>query len=220
LKTVSLFIFLWVGNCAAAQNTFSIATDISLLRSFSKGQNFTSIGQTIQYQYHFAKKESVYAWLSYHTAGKFKNNFSATAKDTVTSPQRIDYSASSSLRYQQISIGWKHYFKGIYDNEEFPNLYGTAGFGLLSAKAENTFNKAVDAARYKIPQQSVAGSASLRRLTFDVGIGGEISLGGGIYFYTELRTWLPASDYPSPYLYNNDIPRVGLLNGGIRILFD
>jgi hypothetical protein len=53
-----------------------------------------------------------------------------------------------------------------------------------------------------------------------VGIGGEFPLGGGICLYTELRTWLPASDYPSPYLYNSDIPRVLLLTGGIRILFD
>jgi len=93
-----------------------------------------------------------------------------------------------------------------------------AGFGLLFGRAENTFNKAIDTAKYRV--QQLPGNGKFRRLTFDVGLGVEAPIGTGFYFYGELRTWLPASDYPSPYLNNNDGPRVLLLNGGLRLLFD
>lgn len=199
---------------------FSVATDVSLLHSFSKGQHFNAIGQTVQYQYHFEKKKSIYVQVSYHTAGNYSNNLFGTAKNPLTIPQRLNYTASSQLHYRQFSVGGKYFFKGAADAEQAFNIYGMAGFGLLFAKVDNSFDKSVDTAIYQIPQRAIAGSATVRRLTFDVGVGGEFLLGGGIYFYTELRTWLPASDYQSPYLYNNDIPRVLMLNGGIRLLID
>jgi hypothetical protein len=78
----------------------------------------------------------------------------------------------------------------------------------------------VDTAHYHISPSLSAGTATAKRLTLDLGLGTEYPLGPSIYLYGELRTWLPASDFPSPYLYNNNIPRILLLAGGVRILFD
>ena len=203
-----------------AQNAVSIATDLSVLRSLSEGQRFTAIGQTVQAQYHFTPKEAGYAWVSYYSPGKYKNTLTATAKDPLTTPAAMNYMASSELRFRQISLGWKHYFKGAYDSEDPFNIYGTAGFGLLFSKVQNTHSQAIDTAVYIKPMQSVAGSDDFRRLTFDLALGTELKLGAGIYFYTELRTWLPASSNPAPHLFDKYTPQVAMLNGGIRILFD
>ena len=220
LKKVLSTLLLFSCYLVKAQNAISIATDLSVLRSLSEGQRFTAIGQTVQAQYHFTLKESGYAWVSYYSPGKYKNTLTATAKDPLTTPPTIDYTVSSELRFRQISLGWKHYFKGAYDSEDPFTIYGTAGFGLLFSKVENTQSPSIDTALYIIPPQSVAGSTDFRRLTFDLALGTELRLGTGIYFYTELRTWLPASSNPAPYLFDQNTPQVAILNGGIRISFD
>lgn len=208
------------GLFATAQNAVSIATDVSILRSLSPGQTFWSFGQTVQGIFHIKPQGSFYAQVGYYTNGKSKNPLSATAKELTTTPQRLGYTAYSSVRMRHISLGWQHYFVGTYNNEESWNLYGTAGFGLLAGRAENRYDKVIDTALYEVPQKALSGSAQFKRLTLDLSLGAEIMLGGGIYLYTDVRTWIPASDYPSPYLYNNNVPRTLMVNGGLRILLE
>lgn len=135
-------------------------------------------------------------------------------------PASLAYFSRSSVRYRQLSFGIKNFFRGAYNNEESWNLYAMAGFGLLFGRAENIFSTAVDTAQYFVPQQSVEGTGDFKRLTFDLGLGLEFLLGASVYVYTDLRTWIPASDFPSPYLYNNNTPRNLSVNGGIRVLFE
>lgn len=218
-KFVFLFVSIFAGLALCAQYS-SITTDVSVLRSFTRGSHFWAFGQTVQAQYHVAQKTTAYAWVSYYTAGNFKNKLSAFATDSFTSPQRLDYSVNSSLRYRQISLGFRHYFKGAYNTETTWNLYGLGGFGLLLIKATNNYNKTVYTAQYAVSQQALAGTKNIVRLTADVGLGAESLLGSGIYLYADVRTWIQASRFRSPYLYNNAVPRVVVLSGGIRILFD
>jgi hypothetical protein len=215
----SIFTFV-IYTTSQAQEGFSIATDFSLLRSISKNQGFFAIGQTIQGNVHFTNTESLYAWLSYYTNGTFKNTLTATAKDPTTSPRNINYTSSSKLSYQQISIGWKHFFVGGAESESAYTVYGLAGFGLVAGKIENTWDKAIDTADYIFELRAIEGSATFKRLSFDIGIGSEARLATSVYLYADLRTWLPASNFPSPYLYNNSLPRVIIASTGIRILFN
>jgi hypothetical protein len=202
----------------AANAQMSIATDASLLRQFNKDQKFWAFGQTVQAQYHVTKKEAIYGWVSYYTNGKFKNTFTATAKDPLTTPVQTSYKVNSSIRYRQLSIGLKHYFKGSFDAEYIWSLYGYAGFGLLLGKAENNYSQVVDTAAYHI-SSPLPGDAAFKRLTLDAGLGVEMPLGTDIYLYTEVRTWLPTTHYPSHYLYrdNRNIPSIAAVNLGIRI---
>lgn len=219
-KILFIFFFLSVLNTASGQVVaFSLSTDAGVLRSFSKGQRFWAFGQTVSGNFHFTPQWTGYALVCYYTNGRFKNSFTATAKDSAQ-PAQLAYTTRSLLRFRQLSLGFKYYLKGSYNNEESWNLYGLGGFGLLFGSVENFYSQAIDTSKYTVPQQSVEGSADFKRLTFDLGLGAEALLGASVYLYADVRTWIPASDFPSPYLYNNNMPRNITVNGGIRVLFD
>lgn len=191
----------------------------------NKDQQFTVLGQSIRTYLHLKPKESVYASLAYYSKGKFSNTLTALAYDTATSPQRVNYTAKSSIRYTNLSFGWVHYFKGAYNNEPYESgsnwdLYGSAGFGLLLGTAENNHSPAVDTALYEKPALSQEGVGEFKRLTLDLALGVETQIGAGFFMYGEARTWLRASSYPSPYLYNKKAPNVGILSVGMRFLID
>lgn len=195
-----------------------MAPDLSLMRNFSPKQKFWSLGQTVQFNFHFTPKQTVYAWLTYYTPGKFKNNFTANAKSSATSPATVPFIAAARWRNNEVSFGWKHFFKGSYDAETGYNLYSIAGFGLMFTKVENNFTPSIDTSRYTAP--TLAGNSEFYRLTIDLGVGVEYPIGGNFFLYGDIRTWLPTTDYPSPYLHNNkNVPRPLMLSGGLRILF-
>lgn len=201
-----------------AQMRFSVSPDLSIMRNFSPKQKFFALGQTVQGHFHFSKKESGYAWFTFFTPGKFKNNFIATAKMPGTSPAAIPFKATARWRNNQVSIGWKHYFKGSFDAETGWNLYSTAGFGLMFTKVENIFAPAIDTNLYNTSIRP--GANEFKRLTFDLGLGIEYPLGGDFFLYGDARTWIPATRYPSPYLHSNkNVPLPFILAVGLRILF-
>lgn len=201
------------------QPQFSLSTDASVMRSFRKDQRFWAFGQTVTGHFHFAPKDGLYAWLAYYTNGKFNNHTTAGAKTVFTTPMEIAYINQALLRYKHISIGWRHYFKGAYNNEDTWNLYGYAGFGLLFGSVENTHSVAIDTANYHLPVLS--GKANFKRLTYDLGLGFEKPLGGDISLYMEGRVFIPGTGYPSPYLFVNErAPLAASVNVGLRILFD
>ncbi|WP_345238688.1 hypothetical protein [Flavisolibacter ginsenosidimutans] len=214
-----LFFSLSLNLClfASAQENFSAATGVSLLHNFSPRQQFNAVGHTIHLSAHFSPTQSAYAWVEYYTEGKFKNDFIATAKSPLLSPQQIALVATGRLAYRHFSIGWKHYFKGSYSNDNSVNVYGLAGFGFLFATVSNTFSTNVDTTQYSLATAS--GSGTVRKLTFDVGLGAERSLAGNIYLFADVRSWLPASSNPSPYLHNQrNVPLPFMLSAGLRIL--
>ena len=121
------------------------------------------------------------------------------------------------MRVSHFSIGWKNYLAGRTDSKK-RNFYSTLGLGLLSGNVENIFDKTIDSSLYQIPISE--GSGDFKRLTLDVGLGIDIPITGDLYFYSELRTFIPTSSYPSKYiLENNDAPFPILLGGGLRIHF-
>ncbi len=176
------------------------------------------MGHAVNANFHLTPKETVLVSFSYYTNGKFKNNLSAIAKNASTIPQQVRYINDAKMRFRVLSAGLKKYLKGTAVSEKTWNLYGTAGFGLLLGKIVNTHSLIVDTALYTLPVLS--GEAHFKRLTFDLGFGWEQPIGGDFYFYTEARTIIPASDYPSKYLFvNRNAPFTGSIVAGLRILF-
>jgi hypothetical protein len=219
LKRVLLIILLFTCCKSWGQDAFSIASDLSVLRNLNPKQKFTAIGQTIKVNFHIGPKDAAYAWLSYYGNGNFRFNEIASAKSPFTTPQQINLSVRSTFKYNQYSLGWKRYFKGNYEQEGRVNIYGYGGFGILFGKIENKYSQPVDTSLYttKAPLQ---GQGKFTRLTLDAGLGSEYAIAPFLFIYTELRTWLPASDYPSEYLRDNkSVPSVIALNIGARILF-
>ena len=217
---ILIFIFTLGFQWAFGQNMFSIATDLSLLKSIKKDQRFFNAGQNIVSHFNYSEKDGAYVSLAYYATGNFKNNLTAKAKSSNTNPQIIAFENEAAMKLKQLSIGFKHYFKGTVDAEGNWNLYGTAGFGLLIGSIENTYSINIDTSKYILPSNPVAGKGSFKRLTLDLGVGAELPLGAGIFLYTEGRAWLPTSSYPSSYLFINDkAPFILTANFGIRVLF-
>ena len=197
----------------------SIATDLGLQRSFKKDQRYWAFGQTVHTNFNFTPREGLYLWIAYYSNGKFSNNVIATAKSGISFPQQMNYVNNASMRFKHFSVGWKHYLKGANDMETSWSLYCYAGFGLLMGKVSNTHSIVIDTSLYTAPV--LKGTAKFKRLTFDVGLGWEVLLGGSVYFYNDARLWIPTTDYPNDHVFvNKNAPLVGSLNAGIRVLFD
>ena len=192
-----------------------------MLHNFDPQQKFTVVGQTILPQWHIDKKNTVYAWLTYHANGKYKNTLIATAKSPATQPQTISFSNQSVMRLRQISFGFKRYIIGSFENLEKFNLYAAAGFGVMYGSASNTFSTYIDTALYTIQYNVVHGAGDFKRLTFDITGGFEFPVAYELFIYSEIRMYIPTTDYPSSYLMNNShAPLLGSINLGIRIIFN
>jgi hypothetical protein len=219
-KPILLLIGCALWQPAVSQIRISGSTDFLVLRSFKEDQRFWAIGQDIMADWHFTTKGGAYASLSYSSYGNFTNQLSATAKDSTTSPPQISFDNKGQIRFQQISLGFKHYFVGTTDAETGWSLYTITGFGLMLGRVTNSYSAPVDTSLYNAPEQPVNGSGHFKRLTLDLGLGWEIPLSGDVYLYANGKVWIPTSDYPSKYLFvNNDAPLVGMVGLGIRMLF-
>ncbi len=197
---------------------FSIGTDVGLQRNFKPAQRYWAFGNTVQAQFHLDKQNTVYTWFSYYSNGKFKNDLTAQAKEITTIPQTINYRNDAKMRLKQLSIGWKKFLTGSFDEEKKWSIYAYGGFGILLGRITNVHSVPIDTNLYALPVLS--GKANFKRLTFDLGAGVDIPLINDFYLYFESRVWIPASDYPSKHiLVNNNAPYTGMLSGGIRLLF-
>lgn len=219
-KRSIIFLFLvFICNIVFSQRPrASLSTDLSVLRSFKKDQRFWAIGQTVSFHFHITPRDGAYAWISYYSNGKFTNDLNATAKSPATLPQQVNYRNSAALRFKHISLGWKRYLKGAPDIEKKWSLYGYAGFGLMLGSIVNSHSVIIDTTGYIVPVRR--GKANFKRLTFDLGLGVEVPVGGDLFFYMEGRALVPTTDYPSKHLFiNNNAPFTGAVNAGLRILF-
>jgi hypothetical protein len=218
LRKLFFCFILIASHRGEAQIRSSFATDVSLLRNFSPRQKFWAVGQNVTADFHFNRKETGFVSFCYYSPGTFVNLFTAQAKSPATNPQKLDYKVSGRYRFREVSLGWKHYFKGSFDEEIKWNLYGLGAFGLMVSRSDNDVIS-VDSALYRIGPP-LEGVSSFFRLTIDLGLGVELPLGGNFFMYSELKTWIPTTDYPATSIHENKrLPMPLILNGGLRILF-
>ena len=219
MKTWLLIVCISFSSSSFGQINFSVATDASVIRNFSPKQKFTAFGQALRTVFHFTPKENLYLWLNYFTPGRYKNEFLATASQPLAIPQVYRFMASGELSIRHLSIGWQHYFMGAHNAETGVNIYGLAGFGFLFAKVSNSFSLPLDTAMYT--SSIIEGNGKFKRLTFDAGVGAELPVGGNIFLYSDLRTFLPASNQTSGYLHSQrNVPVALIFSAGLRIFFD
>lgn len=203
-----------------AQVRFSLSTDFDLQRNFSPEQKYWAIGQTIRGEWHSKPRTGFYGWVCYYNWGRFNNNqLEAIALDPSTSPGSISYSNNARMRFTQISLGVKQYLKGGFKTEESWNFYGIAGLGALMGVVNNSLRTALpDTSLYRVPVLN--GRKRFNRLTLDLGLGIEAPMGGDLYLYTEARSLIPVTYFPSAYLANSHYtPLSGVLAFGVRMLF-
>ena len=220
-RNILFFIFLFSTNWLHAQVKLSVATDLSLLHNFDGKQKFTVIGQSLIPQWHFDKKNTLYAWFTYHSNGKYKSTLLASARSSSTQPQTISFSNQSEMRLRHFSLGVKKYIFGSFDKLENFSLYVAGGFGLIIGTASNTFSTFIDTALYTVQNNIVNGSGDFKRLTLDITGGIDFPVAYEIFVYSEIRLHIPTTNYPNSYLLkNSNAPFVGGINLGIRVLFN
>jgi hypothetical protein len=156
----------------------------------------------------------------YYNAGKFSNDFTATAKQQATTPQQQTYKVDASIRVRELSVGWKPYILGTFNNETGWNVYGLAGLGAMFIRLENKSNNLPDTVKYSLAAAPLTGAGNSNRLTLDLGVGFERSLnGGGLFLYGELRSPVLISSHQSPYRHSEaNFPKAVIGSFGLRIL--
>lgn len=214
-------LFFLVFNTLDSRAQFSLSTDFSLLHNFDGQQPFTVIGQTVNFQWHIEEKNTLYAYYTYHSNGKFVNNITATAKNSGTQPQSFRFLNRSEMRLRHLSMGVKRYFAGTFRKLEKFNLYGSGGFGLVMGTASNNFATAIDTTLYTVQNNLLNGTGEFKRLSFDLATGVEIPIGYEIFVFSEARLHIPTTSYPNNYLLKSkNAPFLGSFNLGIRVLFN
>ncbi|HEX6332600.1 MAG TPA: hypothetical protein VFZ78_00150 [Flavisolibacter sp.] len=204
----------------SGQSHFSIATDVAAMRNFSAAQQFTTLGQNVSGQYFFGNTTGAYVQIGYFLPGKFDNDFIATARPGSPAPATRKYNVSGSWRFRQVSAGLKQFVSGRHDAEAGKSFYILGGFGLLLSRAENTLSSDISQADYELAKTPALGTHDFTRLTLDAGLGIEIPLSIGFFFYTELKTWIPMSDYPSDALHRDSrVPYPVIAAAGLRLQF-
>jgi len=213
-----IFFFYFSSIILSAQKPFfSLATDLGIQRSFKKDQRYWAVGHTVNAHFHVTQKQGIYAGFAYFSPGNYKNFLTASAKSPGTNPQQIAYQNDAIMRFKQLSIGWKQYLRGGSELKDW-GLYGTAGFGLMLGRIENSHSPNIDTSQYNIPVHS--GKANFKRLTLDLAVGYEVQMGADISLYTEGRAFIPTTDYPSNFLFVNDnAPFMASFVAGMRFLF-
>jgi hypothetical protein len=222
IKKIAILVIAlgFIPVCVYSQHVkhFSMATDFDLQLSFKKDQKFWAAGPTFNSVFHFDSKNALYAWFGFFSAGKFKNDLVAVAKQPATLPRQLNYRNTSRISLKEFSLGWRRYLKGDPAIKKGWSLYTNTGLGLMFGIARNTSQVVPDTTLYQVPVFN--GGAKFKRLTVDLGIGVDFPLRGDFYYYAELRTWIPTTSYPSKHLLvNNDAPFVGMFCNGLRILF-
>jgi hypothetical protein len=218
LKSILVIFLVNVTSIALAQKSLSIATDFNALHNFRKSQEFWAFGPSFHAVFHLNPKTAAVVSFGFFSYGKFKNNLNATAFQPTTIPQQVIFTNTSKMRLNHFSIGWRNFLKGQTNTKHDWNLYTNLGLGLLSATVLNDFSPMPDTANYQVPV--LPGRGEFKRLTLDVAIGVDIHLISDMYFYSEMKSFIPTSSYPSKYLLvNTDAPFPALLSGGFRIMF-
>lgn len=210
---------LFVGRVSAQYSGFSLSSEFSLVRSFKKDQRFWGMGPGIRFMSHATPKESFYAFFGYYSPETVKNRGVAAAKLPTTTPAYLLVDNRSSIRLQQISLGYHRYFLGSCNREKGANVYGFGGLGIILGRVTNTPLVPIDTSLYTVPV--LPGSSGFKRLTVDFGLGTEVNIGSQIYLYGEFKCWLPASSYSNPYMFVNEkAPVTGFFSGGLRVYFE
>ena len=125
------------------------------------------------------------------------------------------------MKLRQLSVGVKRYFIGAFNKLDKFNLYGAGGFGLIIGSATNTFSSYIDTTLYTVQNNVINGTGDFKRLTFDITGGIEIPVSYEIFVYSDIRMFIPTTNYPNNFLLKNtNAPFLGSFNIGLRILFN
>lgn len=186
--------------------TFSFATKAQVSLGGGLAYNYvfaglSNVGLDLRGEYAPSSDySSYYGNVAFFLPNSITGTTYATASSSTTTPQQIEVADKVTWSMINISVGYKKYFAGAYDDEF--NFYGAVGVGLLFAPLTYKITGDYDDSKYNLSianfDSSIPGTKeTLGNATMSGALGVELELKRDLYLTAETALVLPATGYNS-----------------------
>ena len=165
------------------------------------------------------EKSAIVVGFNYHLPFEIKNNMTANAGSSATSPQSVDVTRTDN--YSMFNIMANYYYTFVHENTDPFSLHAIVGAGITHATITESFTE-YDNSLYNINRNSSGNSHT--GPIIDLGIGSNINL-DRINIFIDAKMGIPATssstNNSTSSNFENPIPFHVSLNAGVRYnLFD
>ena len=207
-KTITMLFIACLSTSAFAQ--FSLGAQFSYVKFFG-GSEVKNSGLGLQGQYGLSEDKVVYGGFNLYKAYEQKGSFSAQASSNQTSPSTIDVDFTNKIPLTNVYIGFKKYFVGEYDDENF-GFYGLLEMGYMGSKYTYDLDDYDDVA-YNLTVEDETVSNFM--ITLGTGIEKGFDFG---YLFSDLKLNIPANQENGEAV-EVEIPASFSFNLGYRKMF-
>ena len=177
------------------------------------------ININLRANYVLDEKSAIVVGFNYHLPFEIKNNMTANAGSSATSPQSVDVTRTDN--YSMFNIMANYYYTFVNENTDPFSLHAIVGAGLTRATITESFTE-YDNSLYNINRSS-SGNSHMGPI-IDLGIGSNINL-DRINIFIDAKMGIPATststNNSTSSNFENPIPYHFSLNAGVRYnLFD
>ncbi len=177
------------------------------------------ININLRANYVLDEKSAIVVGFNYHLPFEIKNNMTANAMSSATSPQSVDVTRTDN--YSMFNIMANYYYTFVHENTDPFSLHAIVGAGITHATITESFTE-YDNSLYNINRNSSGNSHT--GPIIDLGIGSNINL-DRINIFIDAKMGIPATststNNSTSSNFENPIPFHVSLNAGVRYnLFD
>jgi hypothetical protein len=172
------------------------------------------ININLRANYVLDEKSAIVVGFNYHLPFEIKNNMTANAMSSITSPQSVDVTRTD--KYTMFNIMANYYYTFVNENTDPFSLHAIVGAGLTRATITESFTE-YDNSLYNINRYS--SDNSHMGPIIDLGIGSNINL-DKINIFIDAKMGIPATNTSNNNStqsnFENPIPFHVSLNAGVR----
>jgi len=172
------------------------------------------ININLRANYVLDEKSAIVVGFNYHLPFEIKNNMTANAMSSITSPQSIDVTRTDN--YSMFNIMANYYYTFIHENTDPFSLHAIVGAGLTNATITKSFSE------FDYNLYAVSGNVSDKSVTgpvFDLGLGTNLNF-DKINIFIDAKMGIPVSktnnNNSTQSNFENPIPFHVSLNAGVR----
>lgn len=172
------------------------------------------ININLRANYVLDEKSAIVVGFNYHLPFEIKNNMTANAMSSITSPQSVDVTRTD--KYTMFNISANYYYTFLHENTDPFSLHAIVGAGITHATVTKSFSE------YDYNLYDVSGNVSDKSVTgpiIDLGIGSNLNF-DRINVFIDAKLGVPATNTSTnnstSSTFENPIPYHFSLNAGVR----